>query len=102
MGWGVSYKYDGYLSRMAICNLEDELEHYKKMVDLIYREMLAYMAATPQNEKDCEGAEVPYPEALAVKIAEYRDSLEDYYWWIHHIEDCLEAKRENEDSVKEG
>ena len=102
MGWGVSYKYDGYLSRMSISALESELENYQKMIDLIYRELLAYMAATPQNEKDCEGAEIPYPEALAIKIAEIRDSLDDYYWWVHHIQDCLEALRENKDNVEEG
>lgn len=102
MGWGVSYKYDGYLSRMSISALESELENYQKMIDLNYRELLAYMAATPQNAKDCEGEEIPYPEYLAVKIAEIRDSLDDYYWWVHHIQDCLEALRENKDNVEEG
>ena len=59
------------------------------------------MAATPQNEKDLEGNEIPYPEALSVKIGQYREQLDDYYWWIHHIEDCLEALKEGKDNVTE-
>jgi hypothetical protein len=102
MGWAVNYKYNGELNRMSISGLESELEGYKRMVDLYWREMLAYMSATPQNVKDCEGHEIPYPEHLAVKIAEYRENIEDYYWWIHHIQDCLDALSEDKKNVTEG
>lgn len=103
MSWGVYYKYDGYLSHLSKNELESELEKLKKVNDLMWREMLAYMAATPPDmSKDIEGEEYPTPEFFAVKIKDYRDTIEENMDTIIHIEDCLETMKDNPEDVTEG
>ena len=101
MSWGVSYKYDGYLSHMTTEELEDKLEENKQLVDMIKRELIAYVAATPPAmAKDEDGNEYPHPEFAAMKVNKYWEELFEYMWEIHHIEDCLEALQENPEDVK--
>lgn len=103
MSWGVYYTYDGYLSHLSKNELENELENLKRVNELMWREILAYMAATPPAvSKDPEGEEYPTPEFFATKIKDYRDTIEENMTMITHIEDCLEAIKENPDKVTEG
>lgn len=101
MSWGVSYKYDGYLSHMTTEELEDKLEENKQLVDMYWREILALIAATPPaTTKDDEGNEYPYHEYVAMKVHKYQEEIEECMWEIHHIEDCLEAMQEHPEDVK--
>lgn len=103
MGWGTYYKYDGYLSRIGKDSLFDKKEELEKINEMYWRELLAYMAATPpEYTKDCEGSEYPYPEFLAMKIRDIREELEDNISLITRIDDCVEAMSEDPESVKEG
>lgn len=103
MGWGTYYTYDGYLSRIGKNEISAKLEEAQDFVDLMWREILAYAAATPPVEiADDEGNNMPYAEFIASKINSYRKELEEQYWEIHHMQDCEEAKQEKPESVTEG
>ena len=103
MAWGTYYKFDGYLSRISKSQLENKLEECQRINDMLWREILAYMAATPPaTAKDCEGEEYPYPEYLAMKIRELREEIEENATLMARINDCLEAMRENSENVTEG
>lgn len=101
MGWGTRYKYNGYLSRIHKDSIDDKLEECKQINDLLWREVLAYMASTPPTmTKDIEGTEHPYQEFLAAKVKELRDNMEENYRLIASLEDCVEAMIEDPESVK--
>ena len=103
MSWGTYYKFEGYLSRISKSQLEYKLEECQRINDMLWREILAYMAATPPaTAKDCEGEEYPYPEYLAMKIRELREEIEENATLMARINDCLEAMRENPKNVTEG
>ena len=44
MGWGTYYKYDGYLSRIGKNEIESKREECESINDMMWREILAYMA----------------------------------------------------------
>lgn len=103
MAWGTYYKFEGYLSRISKNQLESKLEECQQINDMLWRKILAYMAATPPaTAKDCEGEEYPYPEYLAMKIRELREEIEENATLMARINDCLEAMRENPENVTEG
>ena len=103
MSWGTSYKYDGYLSHISKCELESKHEECQSINDMIWREILAYMASTPPaTKKDDEGHEYPWPEFVAMKVREFREEIEDNARLSARIEDCMEALEENPDNVAEG
>ena len=103
MAWGTYYKFEGYISRISKCQLENKLEECQQINDMLWREILAYMAATPPaTAKDCEGEEYPYPEYLAMKIRELREEIEENATLMARLNDCLEAMRENPENVTEG
>ena len=103
MGWGTYYKHDGYLSRISKSQLEYKRDECMSINDMLWREILAYMASTPPaTAKDCEGAEYPYAEFVAMKVKEMRDEIEDNTSLIARIDDCLEAMHENPENVTEG
>ena len=103
MAWGTYYKFEGYFSRISKSQLESKLEECQRINDMLWREILAYMAATPPaTAKDCEGEEYPYPEYLAMKIRELREEIEENATLMARINDCLEAMRENPENVTEG
>ena len=103
MAWGTYYKFEGYLSRISKSQLGSKLEECQRINDMLWREILAYMAATPPaTAKDCEGEEYPYPEYLAMKIRELREEIEENATLMARINDCLEAMRENPENVTEG
>ena len=103
MAWGTYYKFEGYLSHISKSQLESKLEECQQINDMLWREILAYMAATPPaTTKDCEDAEYPYPEYLAMKIREFREEIEENATLMARINDCLEAMNENPENVTEG
>ena len=103
MAWGTYYKFEGYLSRISKCQLENKLEECQRINDMLWREILAYMAATPPvSAKDCEGSEYPYTEFLAMKVQELREEIEENATLMARLNDCLDAMRENPENVTEG
>ena len=103
MSWGTYYKHEGYLSHIGKNEIESKLEECQRINDMLWREILAYMAATPPaTAKDCEGEEYPYPKYLAMKIRELREEIEENATLMARINDCLEAMRENPENVTEG
>ena len=103
MAWGTYYECEGDGARISKSQLEREVEECQQSNDMLWREILAYMAATPPaTAKDCEGEEYPYPEYLAMKIRELREEIEENATLMARINDCLEAMRENPENVTEG
>ena len=103
MGWGTYYKYDGYLSRIGKNEIESKREECESINEMLWREILAYMAMTPSAyAKDDEGHEYPWPEFIAMKLREFREEIEENARLVARLDDCEEAMRDNPDSVTEG
>ena len=47
MGWGTNYVYHGYLNHITKDEIAGKLEEDDRIIGLIWREILAYAAATP-------------------------------------------------------
>lgn len=102
MGWGVRYKYTGYLSRLHKDSLYAERDELQNVNDLLWREILAYMAATPPATiGDCEGNPLPYPEHLSIEVAKLREQIEENLVMITKIDQCLEVMNDSPDDVVE-
>ena len=103
MSWGTYYKHSGYLSRIGKNELEYKKEECLRINDLLWHEILAFMAITPPaSAKDCEGNEYPYAEYLAMKVRELREEIEENATLMARITDCQEAMFENPENVTEG
>lgn len=103
MSWGTYYKHEGYLSHIAKREIDSKREECQGINDMLWREILAYMASTPPAMmKDDEGNEYPWQEFIAMKIREYRDEIEENARLVARLDDCAEAMSENPDSVTEG
>ena len=101
--WGVSYKYEGYLSRMTLSQLESEKEDLKRINDMLWEEILSYMASTPTElARDSEdGDPIIWQEFITLKYRELKSSILENECTLCHINDCLEAMYENKDNVKD-
>ena len=103
MSWGTSYMYEGYLSHIGKRDINSKCEECKKINDMMWSEILAYMAMTPPAfAKDDEGHEYPWAEFVAMKLHEYRNEIEENNMLIARLDDCEEAMRDNPDNVTEG
>ena len=61
MSWGTYYQYNGYLSHIGKNEIDSKREECNSVNDMLWREILAYMAATPPAyAKDDEGNEYPW------------------------------------------
>lgn len=103
MGWGVSYKYEGYLSRTTISQLEYEKEELETINSMLWEEILSYMASTPTElARDSEdGDPIIWQEFITLKYRELKKEILENEYKICHINDCLEAMHENKDNVKD-
>ena len=103
MSWGTYYKYNGYLRRIGKNEIDEKREECISDNDMLWREILAYMAMTPPAyAKTSEGNEYPWAEFLAMKLREFREAIEENAMLIARLDDCDEAIRENPDDVTEG
>ena len=103
MSWGTYYKYDGYLSRISKRELENKREDCRRINDMLWHEILAYMASTPPVTMESEeGDKHPYQEFITEKWKEYKDEIEENENLISKIEDCLETLQEHPEQVTEG
>ena len=103
MSWGTYYKHEGYLSHIAKREIGSKREECQHVNDMLWREILAYMAMTPPvMMKDEEGNEYPWAEFIAMKIREFREEIEENAMLTARLDDCDEAMSDNPDSVTEG
>lgn len=103
MFWGTYYKHEGYLSHIGKNEIESKREECQRINDMLWREILAYMASTPPAmAKDDERNEYPWPEFIAMKIREMREEIEDNARMLARLDDCEEALEENPENVTEG
>lgn len=103
MSWGTSYMYEGYLSHIGKRDINSKREECKKINDMMWSEILAYMAMTPPvYAKDDEGNEYPWAEFIAMKLRGFRDEIEENDMLIARLDDCEEAMHDNPDNVTEG
>ena len=103
MSWGTYYKHEGYLSRIGKDEIESKRKECQNINDMLWREILAYMASTPPaTAKDIEGNEYPWPEFVAMKVRELREEIEGNALLMARLDDCEEAMKENPENVTEG
>ena len=103
MSWGTTYMYEGYLSHIGKRDINSKREECKKINDMMWSEILAYMAMTPPvYAKDDEGNEYPWAEFVAMKLRGFRDEIEENDMLIARLDDCEEAMHDNPDNVTEG
>ncbi len=68
MSWGTYYQYNGYLSHIGKNEIYNKREECESVNDMLWREILAYMASTPPvYAKDDQGNEYPWAEFIAMK-----------------------------------
>lgn len=100
MGSGVRYTYKGYLPDKFKNTLFAEKEQLETINEMLWQEILVYMAQTPPIEvPDIEGNPMPYAEALTVQFRQIKSSIEENLREIHQIEDCIEAMEQDSESV---
>ena len=103
MSWGTYYKHDGYLSRIGKNEIPGKREECQNINDMLWREILAYMASTPPaTAKDEEGSEYPWQEFIAMKVRQMREEIEDNDRLMARLDDCAEAMEDNPENVTEG
>jgi len=103
MSWGTYYKHDGYLSHISKNQIDSKREECQSINDMLWREILAYMASTPPAyAKDDEGNEYPWQEFIAMKLREFREEIEDNARMVARLDDCAEAMEEHPEDVTEG
>ena len=103
MSWGTYYKHEGYLSRIGKHEIESKREECQRINDMLWREILAYMASTPPAMmKDDEDNEYPWAEFLAMKMREFREEIEDNARLMARLDDCAEAMHDTPENVTEG
>ena len=103
MSWGTYYKHDGYLSHIGKHEIESKREECQRISDMLWREILAYMATTPPaTAKDDEGNEYPWPEFIAMKVREMREEIEGNAGLTARLDDCAEAMEDDPENVTEG
>lgn len=100
MGWGINYTYKGYLNKITEHSVDDVREDCKRRIELYWREILAYMAATPPPYfEDEEGGRMTTPEVLAVDVQRIREGLEEDMYTLMQIDqyyDSIEQQEEKE------
>ena len=103
MGWGVSYKYEGYLSRTTISQLESEKEDLERINDMLWEEILSYMSSTPTElARESEDDDpLIWQEFITLKYRELKKDILENERRLCHINDCIEAMNENKDNVKD-
>ncbi len=103
MSWGTYYKHEGYLSRIGQNQIGSKREECQSINDMLWHEILAYMAMTPPvMMKDEEGIEYPWAEFIAMKVREFREEIEDNTRLMARLDDCAEAQEENPENITEG
>ena len=103
MSWGTNYKHEGYLSHIGKHEIESRREECRSINDMMWREILAYMASTPPaTMKDDEGNEYPWQEFIAMKVREFRDEIEENARLMARLDDCEETMEEHPEDVTEG
>jgi len=102
MGWGTSYKYDGYLNRILKREVEEKIEETKENIQERWEEILAFMAAQPPADtEDEEGGKIDYPEYITCRWRNFKQEMEEDYYLLNHLRDCKEAMEESPDTVEE-
>lgn len=103
MSWGTHYKYTGYLSRIGKDAISDKREELERINELMWQEILAYMASTPPaSQRDAEGNEYPWQEFIVMKVRRYREELEDNIRLLERLDNCEEAIEDDPENVTEG
>ena len=96
----VKYQYDGYINRVVASHIEYEIEELQGVNRMLWDEIIAYTVATPPAwAEDCEGEKYPYPEFITMEVRKKQEAIEENLYLIAHMQDCLEAQRENPENV---
>lgn len=96
----VKYQYDGYVNRVVASQIEYEIEDLQKVNRMLWDDIIAYAVATPPAwAEDCEGEKYPYPEFITMEVRKKQEAIEENLYLIIHMQDCLEAQRENPENV---
>ena len=101
MGWGIDYTYKGYLNKITEDSVDDVREECKRRIELYWREILAYMAATPPYFEDEEGGRMTTPEVLAVDVQRIRESLEEDMYTLMQIDQYYESIEQQKEDTNE-
>jgi len=98
----VNYTYRGEICGASKSSLEQQVDRDKALVQDLWSRLKMYAAMTPPAYAKSEcGTEYPWNEFLVEEFNRIQAEMEDYYWSIHHKEDCLAAMEENPDEVED-
>lgn len=96
----INYQYEGYVNRVVASQIEYEIEDLQRINRMLWDDIIAYAVATPPAwAEDCEGEKYPYPEFITMEVRKKQEAIEENLYSIVHMQDCLEAQRENPENV---
>lgn len=96
----VQYQYKGYINRVVASKIEYEIEELQKVNRMLWDDIISYVVATPPAwAEDCEGEKYPYSEFITMQVRKKQEAIEENLYLIIHMQDCLEAQRENPENV---
>lgn len=102
MGWGTTYKHEGYLNRIYKSQIPHRKEECIQNIEDLWALILSYMASTPPAYAKGDGDyEYPYSEFLVSRLKEIREELEENIGLLHRITDCEETMRDDPENVKD-
>lgn len=104
MSWGTSYKYDGYIIRVAINELESKLADTKDELEDSRDELLALMAMSPpaSGSIEHEGEKMAWDEYVKCRLDRIWDDIEMHMYQSVVLEQAIEVKHSNPENLSEG
>lgn|SRR5574344_1694364 len=105
MSWGTCYKYEGYLNRIGINEIDDKRDECKKYLQCDFDELLALIVMTPPTSgviimPDSE-PEMWNDYALR-RLTELREDIQEKDRLLECLEQAIESRHENLDNLSEG
>ena len=101
MGWGTTYKHEGYLNRIYKSQIESKLRECDDNLRSLWNQITIYMAQTPPAWEDTEYGKRPYAAFLEELIEEIREEMEENIILRYKLQECQEAMDENPENVKD-
>ena len=105
MSWGTNYKYEGFISRVGINELEQKLEETHTSLNGIREEMIALMAMSPPANgmvEDEDGGKILWPQYVVRRLNCRWEELEELMCCSGRLQQALEVKKYEPENISEG
>lgn len=105
MSWGTNYKYEGFICRVGMNELEQKLEETHTSLNGIRDEMIALMAMSPPANgivEDEDGEKVHWTQYVVRRLNCLWEELEKLMCCSVRLQQALEVKKYEPENISEG